>query len=152
MRAWRIARERFALDRSGAGGLAEAGRWHPWGVPVIHAGMTVEICVLEKLVHTGPYLPADLVLVEMTLPDETTLYEVAEKTSPPKAWDATPSQAVSMKFGGDFLRSARALGLIVPSAIVPEALNLVVNPRHSRFGEVTMRIVRPFTFDKRLRK
>ena len=152
MRAWRIARERFALDRSGAGGLAEAGRWHPRGVPVIYAGMTVEICVLEKLVHTGPFLPADLMLVEMTLPDEATLYEVAEKTSLPKGWDTTPSHAVSMQFGGAFLRSARALGLIVPSAIVPEALNLVLNPRHPRFADVTMRIVRPFTFDKRLRK
>lgn len=75
MRAWRIAKARYALDRSGAGGLAEGGRWHARGTPVIYAGLSVEICAMEKLVHTGVILPADLQLVSLTLPDEAALYE-----------------------------------------------------------------------------
>ena len=150
MRAWRIARARYALDRSGAGGLADGGRWHARGTPVIYAGLSVEICAMEKLVHTGVILPADLQLVSLTLPDEAALYESLAAGELP-GWEATPPGPASSGFGTDFLRSGRALGLIVPSVIVPEARNLVVNPLHPRFAEVLLAVERPFVFDRRLR-
>ncbi len=150
MRAWRIAKARYALDRSGAGGLADGGRWHARGLPVIYAGLSVEICALEKLAHTGTSLPADLQLVSLALPDEAALYETADADGLP-GWDAMPPGAASIAFGSDFLRSGRALGLIVPSAIVAEARNLVVNPLHPRFADVRFAVERPFVFDRRLR-
>lgn len=150
MRAWRIARARYALDRSGAGGLADGGRWHVQGTPVIYAGLSAEICAMEKLAHTGHILPADLMLVALTLPDDEALYETVDAERLP-GWAATPPGAVSVDFGGAFLRSGRALGLIVPSAVVPEARNIVINPLHSRFAEVQLAVVRPFVFDQRLR-
>lgn len=150
MLAWRIARAKFAFDRSGAGGLADGGRWHAQGVPVIYAGLSVEICAMEKLAHTGHILPADLMLVRLSLPDETSLYETVDIESLP-GWDATPPGAVSVDCGTGFLRSLRALGLIVPSAIVPEARNIALNPLHPRFAEVGFEFVRHFVFDQRLR-
>ena len=150
MRAWRIAKAKYALDRSGAGGLAEGGRWHARGTPVIYAGLSAEICAMEKLVHTGTTLPPDLLLVSLTLPDDAALYESADTGVLP-GWEATPPGPVSIEFGTDFLRSGRALGLIVPSAIVPEARNLIVNPLHPRFAEAQLAVERPFVFDRRLR-
>jgi RES domain-containing protein len=150
MRAWRIARAKYALDRSGAGGLADGGRWHVQGAPVIYAGLSVEICAMEKLAHTGHILPADLMLVTLTLPEDTGLYETAAVDILP-GWAATPPGAFSVNFGAAFLRSNRALGLIVPSAVVPEACNIVINPLHPRFAEVQFSVTRPFVFDQRLR-
>jgi len=150
MRAWRIAKARFALDRSGAGGLADGGRWHAQGTPVIYAGLSVEICAMEKLAHTGTFLPADLMLVSLTLPDDATLYETAD-IGVLVGWEATPPGPASVAFGTDFLRSGRALGLIVPSVIVPEARNLILNPLHPRFADVQLAMGRPFVFDQRLR-
>lgn len=150
MRAWRIARAKYALDRSGAGGLADGGRWHAQGAPVVYAGLSVEICAMEKLAHTGHILPADLMLVALSLPDEAALYEAVDIDSLP-GWAATPPGAISVDFGAAFLRSGRALGLIVPSAVVPEARNVVLNPLHPRFAEVEFAVTRPFVFDQRLR-
>ena len=150
MHAWRIARSKYALDRSGAGGLADGGRWHAQGMPVVYAGLSVEICAMEKLAHTGRFLPADLMLVEISLPDDAALYETADVETLP-GWDATPPGGVSVKFGAVILRSARALGLIVPSAIVPEARNIMLNPLHPRFADVRFALARPFVFDQRLR-
>lgn len=150
MQVWRIAKKRFALDRTGGGGLIEAGRWHQAGQPVIYVGLSIEIAVLEKRVHTGPFLPADLVLVELTLPDEPALYEQPNLTSLPSTWMASPSGDASADFGAAFLRSGRAMGLIVPSAVVPEAHNMVINPMHPRFADVRMEILRKFEFDHRL--
>ena len=150
MRAWRIARAKYALDRSGAGGLADSGRWHAQGAPVIYAGLSAEICAMEKLAHTGHILPADLMLVALSLPDEEALYETVDVDRLPD-WAATPPGAISVDFGAAFLRSGRALGLVVPSAVVPEARNIVINPLHPRFAEVQFAVVRPFNFDQRLR-
>lgn len=150
MRAWRIAKARYALDRSGAGGLADGGRWHAQGTPVVYAGLSVEICAMEKLAHVGTFLPADLVLVSLTLPDDAALFETADIDTL-TGWEATPPGQASVEFGTDFLRSLRALGLIVPSVIVPEARNLILNPLHPRFGDVEIALERPFVFDRRLR-
>ncbi len=151
MQAWRIARAPHALDRSGAGGIAAGGRWHGLGIPVIYAGLSVEICALEKLVHTGSFLPADLQLVALDLPDDPALFEPAPVPDIPD-WAAMPPGQASVAFGTAFLRSGRGLGLVVPSAVVPEARNVVLNPLHPRFAEVRMALIRPFTFDPRLRR
>jgi len=151
MRAWRIAKQAHALDRSGAGGHAEAGRWHEQGQAVLYAGLSPEICVLEKLAHTGQFLPADLVLVELSLPEGAALYLETPLGELPKGWDALPPGTASAGHGSRFLRAGQALGLIIPSAIVPEARNIVINPLHPAFTQVTMAVLRPFRFDQRLR-
>ena len=152
MVVWRIAKERYALDRIGTGGLLEGGRWHQMGQPVIYAGLTVEISTLEKLAHTGPHLPADLVLVAIHLPDDPALYvDRTDIASLPPGWDSIPPGFASAELGAEFLRSGKALGLIIPSAIVPEASNIVINPMHRAFSSVTMEIRRPFQFDQRLK-
>lgn len=151
MVVWRIAKERYALDRQGVGGLREGGRWHHMGQPVIYAGLTVEIATLEKLAHTGSHLPADLVLVAISVPDDPVLYEQHTDTGAlPAGWDAIPPGNASADFGAEFLKTGRALGLIVPSAIVPEASNIVINPLHPEFSGVRFEIRRPFKFDQRL--
>ena len=89
--------------------------------------------------------------MELTLPDEPTLYETAAGPDLPPGWDASPPRAASIDVGTAFVRAGRALGLIVPSAIVPEARNIVLNPAHPRFADVGLAISRPFAFDGRLR-
>lgn len=92
-------------------------------------------------------------LVELTLPDDPALYERKGAASLPapkeiNRWDSIPAGDTSARIGAECLRSALALGLIVPSAIVREAENIVINPLHRRFPEVTMKISRPFSFDQ----
>lgn len=150
MIVWRIAKKRHALDRRGSGGLQEAGRWHQLGQPVVYGGLTVEIAALEKLANLGHFLPADLVLVAMTLPIDARLERHNRPDRLPKGWNAIPPGDASAQFGAEFLQSGRALGMIVPSAIVPEAFNIVINPGHPMFSWVKLKIQRPFTFDQRL--
>jgi hypothetical protein len=104
-------------------------------LPVIYAGLSVEICAMEKLAHTGAILPADLQLVSLTQPDECRALRNG-RTRRAAQWEAMPPGCGVDRIRHDFLRSGRALGLIVPSAIVPEARNLIVNPLHPRFADV----------------
>lgn len=151
MLAWRIAKRAFALDRIGAGARMYGGRWNTAGTPAVYAGLTPEIAALEKLTHTGDTLPPDLVLVLIELPDDDSLYETPSAASLPVGWDELPSSVSASTFGDVFLNKGESLGLIVPSAVMAEARNIIINPNHSKFAGVTLSIVRDFKFDPRFR-
>ena len=151
MHAWRIAKSLFALDRTGSGAQQYGGRWNRPGIAVIYAGMSPEISAMEKLVHTGDLLPADLVLVRFDLPEDTGLYYRCSSVDLPVGWDARPGSTAAADFGTAFVDAGVYLGMIVPSAVMPEAENMIINPNHSAFAKVEMAIIRPFEFDSRLR-
>lgn len=150
MQVWRIAKRSYALDRKGTGARLSGGRWNSLGVAAIYAGLTPEIAAMEKLVHTGDFLPHDLVLAMINLPDDNKLYQRHMVKDLPVGWDALPSSTAAIALGDEFLFAATHLGLIVPSAVMPEASNILLNPAHPAFSTVTINIVRPFEFDSRL--
>jgi RES domain-containing protein len=113
--------------------------------------MTPEITAMEKLVHTGHILPADLVLVRLDLPEESSLYEHRVLANLPQGWDALPGSTSAVDIGNAFVSVGVYLGMIVPSSVMPEARNIVLNPNHPEFANVGMTIIRPFEFDSRLR-
>jgi RES domain-containing protein len=150
MQAWRIAKRAFALDRQGIGARLAGGRWNSPGVAAVYAGLTPEIAAMEKLVHTGDVLPQDLVLARIELPDDPELYQRYAVNGLPAGWDALPSSSAAIVLGDQFLLAASHLGLIVPSAVMPEASNIVLNPNHPAFAVATINVVRSFEFDSRL--
>ena len=151
MFAWRIAKKGRALDRSGFGASIKGQRWNNANIPAIYAGLTPEIAAMEKLVHTGSILPPDLLVVRIDLPDDKSLYDIPAPGALPEGWNALPGSPAAAAYGDAFLLKGERLGLIVPSAVIPEARNIVINPSHPRMGEVMMEIIRDFTFDPRLR-
>ena len=152
MQSWRIAKRVFALDLVGTGARLTGGRWNSPGIAALYAGLTAEIAAMEKLVHTSDLLPRDLVLAVIEMPDDAELYRRYYVNELPEDWDALPSSTSAVEIGDQFLLEAKYLGIFVPSAIMPEATNVVLNPNHPAFSRVTISIVRPFEFDSRLKK
>lgn len=149
MRVWRIAHHRFALDRVGLGSARFGGRWNPIGVPALYGGASIAVCALEKLVHLGSGVLPPQVLVAVDLPAECAIFTPAPDQLP-AGWDALPTSLAAQAFGGRWLREAGQLAMRVPSAIVPEEANIVINPAHPDFARVVLTAVRPFSFDQRL--
>ena len=65
-------------------------------------------------------------------------------------WNQGPDHPACVAIGDAWLADGAALLLRVPSAVVPEDWNLLINPRHPRARDVAVRSVRPFAFDPRL--
>lgn len=147
--AWRIARRPHALDRGGAGARAYGGRWNRPGTAVLYAGGSIAIATLERFVHLADVVPPDLVLVRIDLPERHTA-DSPPLADLPEGWNALPAGPASMDFGSAWARAGRSLVLRVPSVLVPEERNLVINPAHPEFAAVRMRIARPFRFDARM--
>jgi RES domain-containing protein len=146
---WRIAKRRYALDRSGTGARLGGGRWNNAGTAVIYAGRTIAIAALERFVHLAGIVPPDLVLVRIELPDDGPAEE-PDVADLPRGWDVVPAGPASMQFGTTWASDSRSLVLYVPSVLVREERIAVLNPGHSAFTAVKMVIVRSFHYDPRL--
>jgi RES domain-containing protein len=151
VRLWRIAQRRFALDKQCLGAAQFGGRWNPVGIAAMYCGTSVAICSLEKFVHVGAGPLPPMVLVAVDIPDGSPLY-APDPATLPAGWDALPSSKAAQSFGAAWLAGSAELGMKVPSAIVPEETNVILNPRHPDYAGIVLTIVRPFTFDDRMYK
>lgn len=152
---WRIATitpTYSADDTSGAGAKATGGRWNSKGLPILYTSASPSLACLETLVHlkTGS-LPMNRFLVHIKLPLAAwKARDVKTSKELPVGWDATPSGMVSINYGDDWLKSLASPVLMVPSAIVPEETNVLINPAHPLNEGIKATIVRKWTYDPRL--
>jgi RES domain-containing protein len=120
MRPWRLVR---AVHRdaalTGYGARRFGGRWNSRGVACVYASESLEIALLESLVHVDlSQLPRDLLALELEVPDAA-IDALAEP--PPQDWDAPPPYAPAAQAIGDrWLREGSALALRVPASVLPQ--------------------------------
>jgi len=150
IRAWRLSKARYAGDLTGQGAARDGQRWNQPGQRAVYLGMTPEITVLEVLVHLNGVLSAPLVLRGYDVPDTPGLIAEADPKVLPKGWNAIPHGQASAAFGGHWLRSGQQLGLVLPSVVVPQARNLLLNPLHPAMAQVALVHQEPFQLDQRL--
>jgi RES domain-containing protein len=105
---------------------------------------------MEYLDHLVPArAPDDLVVITAEIPDElaTTIVEAEDL---PTDWRMYPAPEHLARLGADWVRSAATAVLCVPSAIVPQESNYLLNPAHRDFKKVRLSAPEPFSFDPRL--
>ena len=148
-RMWRLYRAAYGPGLDGIGGVFAEGRWHERGARVVYFGASAAIVVLEALAHTDPdLLPDDLQLAYFEFPKVTHGITAGEIAALPVNWiqDETATRRIGARWWAGLLSAL----LIVPSAIVPEEANYVLNPAHPDAQSLQLVRERPFTFDTRL--
>ena len=153
---WRIAAETRkypADDLSGGGAAASPGRWNNEKQAVLYAAPTIAIAVLETAAHIDDAgLPLNRFLVRIDVPEAVwKKREEVDASTLPVTWSAIPAGRGSVKFGSDWIASARSPILLVPSVIVPEETAALVNPSHPLSKRIKASIVRPFDYNKLFR-
>jgi RES domain-containing protein len=150
IRAWRLSKARYAGDLTGQGAARDGQRWNQRGQRAVYLGLTPEITVLEVLVHLNGVLSVPLVLSSYDVPDRPGLITEADPAALPEGWNAIPHGQASASFGGNWLRAGQQLGLVLPSVVVPQARNLLLNPLHPAMAQVVLAQQEPFQLDQRL--
>lgn len=145
--AWRIVKEKHSATAfSGEGAAKFGGRWNSQGVRVVYASSTQALATLETLVHINPPVKVNYVIFRIIF-DESL---VTTSTSLPPGWRLEPPPMRTKLAGDDWVRSGSSPILAVPSVIIPDEINYLINPNHSGFGEVSISAPVPFSFDPRL--
>ncbi|MHB9111305.1 MAG: RES family NAD+ phosphorylase [Thermoleophilia bacterium] len=151
MKLYRIAKSAHIDDSTGVGARMHGGRWNEKGVPVIYAASSPSLAALEYLVHLPIVLaPRDLSICRFALPDSVSVTRVKESALPAD-WKTSPPVADTQEIGTRWAGSGKSLLLFVPSVLVPEESNILINPLHPEFRKIKKRI-EAFAFDQRLVK
>ncbi len=148
MRVFRIADRRFP-QFDGTGARLIGGRWNSPGKPVIYTGETFSAALLEVLVHSNlGRVPKTQAVIEITIPDKVLVESLAPDDPP--GWDGE-DQSVSRAFGDRWLKESRSAVLLVPSAVTRgHERNVLINPDHSDFANITASKPQDVQSDRRL--
>lgn len=144
---WRVSNY---ASLNGAGGLYVSGRWHTKGHPVVYCSEDPSTALLESLVH-----------MEIDAEDRPEIFQVLKSVSSEEVsverihWEKLGPEwrsdlARTRKAGDEWLRSARSLLLEVPSILVPERRNYLINPTHTEMKKLRIGARYHHPFDQRL--
>jgi RES domain-containing protein len=99
---------------------------------MVYAASSRALACLETIVHlNGGGLPLNRYLVEIMIPDDLVASaERHDQSTAPVGWDAEPAGKVSISFGSAWVRAQSSAVLLIPSVIVPEEQNALINPQH----------------------
>jgi RES domain-containing protein len=148
MIVYRLATAQYKDDLSGTGAKLFGGRWNSAGIPVLYSTENISLAVLEILVRADKHtVPDSYHLIKINIPGTATATPITiEKLK--KSW--RDDIGYTQWMGDEFLKSNEGLLLKVPSAIVDQENNYLLNTNHKDFQKVKIQQTSPFNFDKRL--
>ncbi len=120
---------------SGEGGLHVAGRWNFLGRKSVYCSESIALCTLEWLANHGLSVSGfNYYRYSIDVPDNL-IVKFSQKQLP-SDWMLTPSTDSTRNFSETHLFTTDALAIAIPSVLVPEEFNLVINPAHLEFQGV----------------
>ena len=131
---------------SGQGGLYASGRWTPRGRPVVYCSASISLAVLEYTVNyrRRGWVPAT-VLGRAVVPASVRVKTISIDDLPANWFAASPPPQLQ-SIGGEWLERRETAVLKVPSAIVIEEWNYLLNPLHADFRKFRMSAPTAFSF------
>jgi len=143
---WRISNY---PNLSGKGGLKAAGRWHSRGRLIVYLAESAAGALLETLAHTeidGEDVPESYSLLKVSVPDGLEI----QRLDTPAGVDWKSDQKLTQSIGDAWLKGKQALLARVPSAIVSETWNYLLNPEHPDAAQLHIVAVTQERYDPRL--
>lgn len=153
MQAYRLIKKKYItnpFDPEGA--RLFGGRWNSRGVSMVYAADSISLAMLEILVHTdhSAGLPNYAIAI-IDVPDDMVI--ALDDSALPQDWNSDPPSTSTAIIGDQWIESNESLVMTIPSVVVPEQSNYLINPSHEDFETVLQSLqVRAYPFNARLQK
>ena len=149
---WRIATEAPACaanDLSGASAKKTGGRWSRKGTRIVYCATNIALATLETVCYLrNGRLPFNRFLVRVGIP--TASWDERRFLDPlPGGWDAIPAGRSSKQAGEKWIAATSSALLLVPSVIVPDEYNVLINPNYSGVSAITAETLKRWDYDPR---
>lgn len=106
--------------------------------------------MLEFSVNVNRMLaPKSLSLVAIEIPEKNIL--MLKRADLPENWQEVPAPGSTRDFGTGLLREARYPVIAIPSVVVPEEYNYLLNPRHKDHARFHIVAVTDLSYDGRIK-
>jgi RES domain-containing protein len=147
---YRIGSTGYADDLSGTGAKINGGRWNRIGLACLYASESRALAVLEYTVNVNiNKIPRALSITTIDT-GKAAIRRILESELPGD-WKKSPAPGSTQNFGTNMLlKSTRAI-LKIPSCIVPEEFNFILNPAHPDFKKIKILEIGDFVYDIRIK-
>lgn len=152
--AWRIIQESQLIEAfTGEGSRLYGGRWNHKGTPVIYLGGSLALAALEVFVHISSNVPFNQKYLSFSaiIPENVDIKKIELKSLPPN-WREFPAPNATKDIGTHWAERGETALLQVPSVLIPEEVNYILNPSHADFRKINFSDPKPFYFDSRMWK
>lgn len=150
MEVYRISNCRYINDLSGTGAAMYPGRWNTYNTYIVYTAGSRALAMLEAVAHIGNAPIPELCMATIEIQDNIMEMEMDRL---PANWADFPSPENLKLIGTAFVNSDKYTALKVPSAIVPQEYNYLLNPNSRNFHKlVKIKEIHKISIDKRLLK
>lgn len=148
MIVYRIVQSQYSDDLSGFGASLYGGRWNSKGLTALYCSQHISLAVLEMVVNfsrSASPLLQPYELLEIEIPDSLYIIQLKNLKT-----DWIINQDYTRFIGDNFLNDEKLLTIQVPSAVIPQESNFMINPKHKLIGKVKIASKKKYGFDNRL--
>lgn len=148
MLVFRITLKKYSDSLFASG---RAARWNNNDVKIIYTANSRALACLENVVHRSKLgLSANFCVLEIDIPTSLSVQNIFLENLP-KNWDQFENMHFTQALGDEWIEKGETAVLKVPSSIVHEEFNYLLNPNHSDFHKIKLLAVKPFLFDDRIK-
>ena len=147
--AYRMCQKMRAPEAfSGEGARKRGMRWNHKDTPVVYVAEHLSLSALEIVVNfPRKALGVPFVFFKVEIPESVKIATVGHF---PMDWRDFPYQTSTQDIGSQWVLEGKTAVLEVPSAVIPEERNYIINPIHSDFKKIVISPAKDFRFDNRL--
>lgn len=149
MELFRISAEQFATKLTASGA---SNRWNKRGEFVIYAGSSRSHSTLQLVVHRNAIEPlAKYKVMLISVADEDRLVRTLKTTDLPRNWRKFSAYSELQRIGSEWYNNKETLLLRVPSAVIPQEYNMLINTEHPDYaGNVQLVRTEDYFWDERI--
>ena len=150
MVVFRLGKTQHSQDLSGLGAKLFGGRWNSVGTSCLYTSQSRALSLLEYSVNVSiSNIPPALSMTVIEIPDNY-IMEVNLKDLP-ENWRSSPTPSATKIFGTNLLNLGNSPVLKIPSAIIPQEFNFLLNSAHADSKNFKILSVEAFVYDIRLK-
>ena len=149
MIVYRITTEKYSKKLSASGA---ANRWNEEGQFVIYTAFSRSLASLEMVVHRASIRPRiNYKVVVINIDVQKSQIKKIDEEQLPESWRSVAAYSALQSIGSQWYIQNKKLVLEIPSAVVPQESNYIINTKHEMFdSKVRVVSVEDFFWDRRL--
>lgn len=150
MLVYRLSRTKFASDLSGEGSRLKGGRWNNKKTGCVYTSESRALAILEYTANVNiDEIPRAMSMITIRIPDESIF--CPEIASLPGNWHDIPTPSSTKEFGTMLLAKKEYATIRVPSVLIPQEFNYILNPLHSLSSRFKIELIADFIYDVRIK-
>ena len=151
MKVYRIGKTKHAKDTTGEGSKLFGGRWNHKSIPCTYTSESRSLALLEYTVNINiEEIPRALSIITFEIEPNNII--IIREDQLPGNWKEVPAPSSTKDFGSNLLKRALHTVFKIPSSVISEEYNYILNPLHSQSKDFKIIDIKDFVYDVRIKQ